>query len=842
MIVVTPYKGLVPFADSEIDALLFFGRARESQIIAANVLASRLTVLYGPSGVGKSSVLRAGVAHRLRRQAGENLDEGGHPEFSVVVFDAWSDEPVGGIRAAVRDALTEQFGSALLDVQEGESLADTFGRWTEALACDLLLMLDQAEEYFLYHSEDTGFTRELPGLVTTPGLRMRVLLALRDDALARLDRFKGRIPNLFSNYLRLDHLDRSAAREAIVKPVERYNEAAVDSVEIEPDLVEAVLDQTATGKVDLGQAGRGLAAGEADESRVEAPYLQLVMERVWDEEQAQGSKRLRLDTLRRLGGAAAIVQAHLQRAVAGLTPDERDVAANVFRYLVTPSGTKIAHGSDDLAEYSAVDEGRLLPVLSTLGRERIVRTVDGAGADGARYEIFHDVLAEPVLAWRREQELEHERRAAARRQRRLFGVAMGALVALAAMTGVAIYAFSQRANARDESLRAHARALQAEATHQLDVDPQLSLLLALEAAKSDRGARTQDLLSQAVEASRMRDVRRVSDTAPIPGPPGGRLRIAGKLLPRGAIEAVARSPNGNVIATGHGDWTLRLWSAKTGRPLKVIRGHKGHVLAVAYSPDGKLIATGSDDGTGRLWTSSGDFIGPLVGHTGKVTAVAFNARSDLVATASRDRTVRVWKVSLGQLPLVLRGHTGAVTRVRFTPDGSRIVTVSTDGFERTWDPEVEPQMHVIQSPGEGIRPSRVAEAAGKRATVDGEQVVLEDLDTGERSRLVGQFNTINAVGISPDGRWVVTAGPFSAGFWRSSTSGIHAYLRNSDRPVAAEFTSDRRIVTLARDGRMREWICDYCGSIGELIRTAKTRLAATGRTFTSAERTRFLSN
>ncbi len=838
---VAPYKGLVPFADSETDALLFFGRARESQIIAANVLASRLTVLYGPSGVGKSSVLRAGVAHRLGRQAQENLDEGGHPEFAVVVFDAWSDDPVTGIRAAVRDALTGQFGSALLDSQEGESLADTLSRWTEALACDLLLILDQAEEYFLYHAEDTGFTRELPDLVTRPGLRVRVLLALRDDALAKLDRFKGRIPNLFSNYLRLDHLDRSAAREAIVKPVARYNEAAGDSVEIEPELVEAVLDQTATGKVDLGQAGRGLAAGEADESRVEAPYLQLVMERVWDEEHEQGSKRLRLDTLRQLGGAEAIVQAHLQRAVAELTPDERDVAADVFRYLVTPSGTKIAHGSDDLAEYAAVDEGRLLPVLSTLGRERIVRTVDGAGADGARYEIFHDVLAEPVLAWRRQQELERERRAASRRQRRLLGVAMGALLALAAMTAVAIYAFSQRANARDESRHAHARALLAEAQHQLDIDPQLSLLLGLEAAKTDRTEQTQDLLSQAIEASRMRNVRRVSDTLPIPGPPGGRLRVHGKLLPRGAIEAVARSPDGNVIATGHGDWTLRLWSAKTGRPLKVLRGHKGHVDAVAFSPDGKLIATGSDDGTGRLWTSSGEFLGPLVGHTGKVTAVAFNPRSDLVATASRDRTVRIWKVSLGQLPLVLRGHVGAVTRLRFTPDGSRIVTVSSDGTERSWDPEPEPQMHAIP-PRERIRPSRVAETAGKRATIDGDEVILDDLDTGEQTRLVGQFGTINDVGISPDGRWVVTAGPFSAGLWRSSSSGIHTYLRNTDRPIVAKFRGNTRIVTVARDGKVRQWICDYCGRFSELVQTAKTRLAETGRTFSRGERARFLSN
>ena len=73
---------------------------------------------------------------------------------------------------------------------------------------------------------------------------------------------------------------------------------------------------------------------------------------------------------------------------------------------MTPSGTKIAHGAGDLAEYASVDEQRLLPVLATLGRERIVRTVDGAGSNATRYEIFHDVLGEAVLAWRREQELD----------------------------------------------------------------------------------------------------------------------------------------------------------------------------------------------------------------------------------------------------------------------------------------------------------------------------------------------------------------------------------------------------------------------------------------------------
>ncbi len=880
-----PYKGLVPFEDNELDAILFFGRERESEIIAANVLAARLTVLYGPSGVGKSSVLRAGVAHRLRRQARENVENSGHPEFAVVVFDAWSDDPVGSIRAAVREGLAAQFGSALLDEREGESLADTLGRWTDALACDLLLVLDQAEEYFLYHAEEAGFARELPELVTRPGLRVRVLLALRDDALAKLDRFKGRIPNLFANYLRLDHLDRASARDAITKPVERYNEASGQAIEVEPELIDAVLDQTAAGKVDLGEAGRGLAAGESHEGRIEAPYLQLVLERIWDEERGEGSSRLRAATLDRLGGAEAIVRAHLRRAVEKLSAEEKDLAADLFRYLVTPSGAKIAHGVRDLAEYASVDEERLLPVLSALGRERIVRPVDGADGDGGgRYEIFHDVLGDAVLAWRRERELERERRAATRRQRRLFAVAITALAALAAMTAVAIYAFSERANARQASQHAQARALLAEALHQLDIDPQLSLLLGLRAAGIERTQQTQEVLSQAIEASRMRDVQRVSDAARPALPTGSAARVLAKLdLPRSGVAAVAFSPDGRFVVTGHRDHTARLWSARTGRQLRVLTGHVGQVIAVAFSPDGKLVATGSSDGLGRLWSAKdGSFLGPLLGHTGSLTTLAFNPRSDLVATGSRDRTIRVWETSLGHPALVLRGHSEGITRLMFTRDGRRLATVSLDGTRRLWDPEPEPRMRVVPGAKSPRRPTPVAEARGKRATVEGDKVLLEDLRTGKVIELVGHskaitsvhfdssgerlvtssedrdariwdagtgaalhtlrghFNVVNDAEFSPDGRWVVTAGPISAGLWRSDSGSIHTYLRDTDRPLVARFDGDRRIMTLARDGKVREWFCDFCGTLDQLVSLAKARLAQTGRSFTSEERQRFL--
>jgi len=83
----SPYKGLAPFEDSDVDALLFFGREHESEVIAANLIASRITVLYGPSGVGKSSVLRAGVAHRLRQER----------EAEVIVFATWTGDAVAGL-------------------------------------------------------------------------------------------------------------------------------------------------------------------------------------------------------------------------------------------------------------------------------------------------------------------------------------------------------------------------------------------------------------------------------------------------------------------------------------------------------------------------------------------------------------------------------------------------------------------------------------------------------------------------------------------------------------------------------------------------------------------------
>ena len=341
--------------------------------------------------------------------------------------------------------------------------------------------------------------------------------------------------------------------------------------------------------------------------------------------------------------------------------------------------------------------------------------------------------------------------------------------------------------------------------------------------------------------------------------------------------AFAISPDDRLAATGTRNGTVRLWSTKTGRPLRQLVGHELSVPAVAFSPDSKLVATGSADFTARLWrTEDGSLVAVLVGHNNPVTTVAFDPRGDLVATGSRDRTVRIWGTEVGKPYLVLRGHEDSVNRVRFSPDGSELLSVSSDGTERVWDPKPEPRLRLVRRARAPEPGPRVALAGGKRAEARGNIVVVRDLGTGKEVRLQGHDATIRAVNFdrsgkllatasedhdariwdadtgeplqtlrgqggavndanfSPDGRWVVTAGPIAAVLWRSDTGALQTYLRGHTGELTdARFIDARRIVTASRDGTVRSWVCDICGTVDELVILAKARLALTNRELTT---------
>jgi len=426
-----PYAGLRPY--SEDDAPFFFGRERVGQILVDNLRAKRLTLVYGASGVGKSSVLRAGVQYQLHRLAQENVELKGTPQFAVAVFQEWresKDDPIGGLRACVRNAVRRALGDPAVEIASpSTSLAESFQGLARRVGGDLLIILDQFEDYFLVAGQANGegtFSYELQRLVNRPDLRVNFLLSIREDAYSKLECFKEDISSIFDNSIEIEHLDVEAARSAITGPIKQYNRfyaAGDQQIDIEPELVEEVLSQVRTGYLSMADATHSditeKTVASGSKATIETPFLQLVMTALWKAEMRQGSRILRGQTLDDLHGAEKIVKTHLEQTLSKLSESEKTLAAGAFSYLVTPSGEKRPYTAFDIASALDLDAGQLTSLLEKLarGNNRVVRSFASPDRKGeSAYEIFHDVLARPVLDWwrqyRADQRIKEEKRKA----------------------------------------------------------------------------------------------------------------------------------------------------------------------------------------------------------------------------------------------------------------------------------------------------------------------------------------------------------------------------------------------------------------------------------------------
>ena len=809
MSVASPYKGLAAFEDSELDALFFFGRERDTEIVVANLIASRLTVLYGPSGVGKSSLLLAAVARRLRELPEAPL---------VVVFSNWGDDPASALAAAVAD---------LAGIEAGE-LVDTVER--AQAGHDVYLILDQAEEYFTYHDAAGGFEAGLAAIVNRP-LHINVLLSLRDDTLARLDRLKGDIPSLFANVLRLDRLDRAAGRAAIVRPLERWSELEGEQVVAEDMLVERVLDGVGAGRIELGPGGLGVAEGNGGAPGIEAPYFQLVMQRMWEVERASGSSTLRASTLEELGGAGQVVADHLERAIAALSPAQRAIAARLFDHLVTPSGTKIAHEASDLAAFAQCSETEMRGVVGVLAERRIMRT-DEAG----RWEIFHDVLVGAVLGWKTryaaERAVAQERAEARRRHRRLAFLAFGALAGVALMGVLTAWALVERNHARQRAVEARAHELEARAVTLVPTDTSLALALAAEAARTAPSVTAEDVLRQALIVDRLLYVVQaggpVVDVAAgtqdrffVATAAGRARRYEAGALPdphqpvvdlearyAAPVTTVVPDPSGMLSASRDGTARRSIDPAAGSSLRSLTLRHRAPVVAIERVDCRVRVRCLLTAAGASLWIwdgQDGRRMGSITLPSRVVELVPWS--STKAAVRSVDGKVRVVDVVARRIDRVLPtpasvGSLGA--------DAVRHMVAAglVDGSVRVWDTRSGELMQRFEPHLGSVLALDVANGYVLSGAADGTAAVRNLMTRRTIPLPGGHGNVVRSVKLSADGQFAVTASSdHTAKVWATSDGRLVSLLAGHADVVtdAVFFDGAFRVVTGSLDGTVRVW-------------------------------------